>query len=504
MKDENRDQGISTILRAASFAAEKHRTQRRADEAATPYINHVIAVATILAIEGGITDVTVLAAALLHDTVEDTDTTIKEVEVGFGRAIAAIVAEVTDDKSLPKVERKRLQVVKAASKSDGAKLVKLADKIANLRDIRDDPPADWDTARRKEYFRWAACVVAGLRRTNPALEAAFDDVFNAGPSERDHSSANPAQVRSIDDAVENFFFAAQRAIGRFAHLELARLAKQVRDDVQLYPPSGIDGDYEYRNLWDEYCREIADGPSMAESAWEQTLQPHITHRVGELPHPTAVLLTIAAQWDEDDFEYQEGGSRDDDRIYRAVELATKRIADEQPSHLTEDLDEMDEREMEEGGAAPSTKEGLLDGCKFEDLSAAEREQSGNLHQASSDRTAQSLVANLNRNVLERHRKQRLAAKIRHIKSHPSHRAELELLELGMLAISFHVEAGIRKFVEVASVLSNDLEMPLDEFKRHLPAWYVGVQAARLGAGQDVSGMDATFGVEAVLAAVEEI
>lgn len=176
---ENKD--ISTILRAASFAADKHRTDRRKDAAATPYINHPLALATILASEGGVTDPTVLAAALLHDTVEDTDTTIEEIEAGFGRSIAAIVAEVTDDKSLPKEERKRLQVVKAGSKSEGAKLVKLADKIANLRDIRTDPPADWNAARRQEYFDWAALVVAGLRGVNAPLEAVFDKAIFDGP-----------------------------------------------------------------------------------------------------------------------------------------------------------------------------------------------------------------------------------------------------------------------------------------------------------------------------------
>ena len=182
MKDENKNQGISTILRAASFAADKHRTQRRKDAAATPYINPPLALAAILATEGGVSDPTVLSAALLHDTIEDTETTFEEIVELFGRPIAGIVAEVTDDKALPPEERKRLQVVKAGSKSDGAKLVKLADKIANLRDIRSDPPADWDAARKENYFNWAAQVVAGLRGINPTLEKAFDRVLSEGPA----------------------------------------------------------------------------------------------------------------------------------------------------------------------------------------------------------------------------------------------------------------------------------------------------------------------------------
>ena len=122
------------ILHAASFAAQKHRDQRRKDAEASPYINHPLALADILAREGDVTDARVIAAALLHDTVEDTETTIEELEERFGKRVAAVVAEVTDDKSLPKAERKRLQIVKAGSKSTEAKLVKLADKIANLRD----------------------------------------------------------------------------------------------------------------------------------------------------------------------------------------------------------------------------------------------------------------------------------------------------------------------------------------------------------------------------------
>lgn len=171
---------IVKILNAAAFAARKHSTQRRKDRAASPYINHPLALAAVLADEGGVTDADVITAALLHDTVEDTDTTLAELEARFGAQVAAIVAEVTDDTALPKAERKRLQVVKAPGKSAQAKLVKLADKICNLRDIASEPPADWSAERKSAYFTWANEVVAGLRGTNPALEAAFDAVFAAG------------------------------------------------------------------------------------------------------------------------------------------------------------------------------------------------------------------------------------------------------------------------------------------------------------------------------------
>ena len=168
------------VLDAASFAADKHRGQRRKDADATPYINHPLALANILAREGGVEDAKVIAAALLHDTVEDTETTIEELEARFGKRVASMVAEVTDNKSFPKEERKRLQVVKAASKSTGAKLVKLADKIANLRDLVAAPPADWSAERKAEYFDWAKEVVKGLRGVNASLETAFDEAYARG------------------------------------------------------------------------------------------------------------------------------------------------------------------------------------------------------------------------------------------------------------------------------------------------------------------------------------
>jgi len=168
---------LALLLQALAFAAHKHRDQRRKDAEASPYINHPIALADVLMNEGGVTDVEVLCAALLHDTVEDTATTHEELVNAFGTRIARIVAEVTDDKALPKSERKRLQVEHASAISREAKLVKLADKICNLRDVVERPPAKWDLQRRREYFDWAKQVVDRLRGTNVRLEAAFDAAY---------------------------------------------------------------------------------------------------------------------------------------------------------------------------------------------------------------------------------------------------------------------------------------------------------------------------------------
>lgn len=129
------------LLQAISFAADKHRNQRRKDQDASPYINHPIAVATVLASEGNVDDELVLLGAILHDTVEDTETTFEELEVLFGAEAMNVVREVTDDKSLPKATRKELQIEHAAHASDQAKQVKIADKICNIRDIIKSPPA---------------------------------------------------------------------------------------------------------------------------------------------------------------------------------------------------------------------------------------------------------------------------------------------------------------------------------------------------------------------------
>lgn len=167
------------LLKAVAFAAEKHRDQRRKDAEASPYINHPIALANLLK-QQDVGDVVVLCAALLHDTIEDTETTVAELRREFGDAITDVVLEVTDDTTLKKTERKRLQIEHAGSLSKRAKLVKLADKICNLSDMVAAPPADWPLKRKLEYFEWAKSVVDGLRGAHRDLEALFDAVYANG------------------------------------------------------------------------------------------------------------------------------------------------------------------------------------------------------------------------------------------------------------------------------------------------------------------------------------
>jgi guanosine-3',5'-bis(diphosphate) 3'-pyrophosphohydrolase len=177
----NSEENLKRLLKALTFAADKHRNQRRKDVETSPYINHPISLANILCNEGHITDVSVICAALLHDTIEDTDTTAEELEFEFGTTIRDIVMDVTDDKTLDKAVRKQRQIEHAAQVSDPAKLVKLADKISNLRDVAKCPPAEWSIERRREYFDWAKAVIDRLRGVNGPLEVIFDQAYSLRP-----------------------------------------------------------------------------------------------------------------------------------------------------------------------------------------------------------------------------------------------------------------------------------------------------------------------------------
>lgn len=173
---------LPMIIQALNFAAHKHRDQRRRDVNTSPYINHPIALASVLVNEAGIEDVAVVCGALLHDTVEDTETTPEELEQVFGPQIRAIVMDVTDDKTLEKHVRKQRQIEHATHACREAKLVKLADKICNLRDIASCPPADWSLERKQQYFDWAKAVVDRVRGAHPGLERLFDEAYARRPA----------------------------------------------------------------------------------------------------------------------------------------------------------------------------------------------------------------------------------------------------------------------------------------------------------------------------------
>jgi len=170
-------QAVHDVLQAAHFAAEKHSGQRRKGATAEPYINHLLEVAEL--VSGALTepDTNLVIAALLHDTIEDVGVTAEELAHAFGSDVAELVVELTDDKRLPKAERKRLQVVNAPKKSVRAQVIKVADKVSNLRGILSSPPTDWSAQQKREYFEWAKQVVDGLPAPNQKLKAEFDQVY---------------------------------------------------------------------------------------------------------------------------------------------------------------------------------------------------------------------------------------------------------------------------------------------------------------------------------------
>ena len=171
---------LIAVARALDFAARRHAGQQRKGKAREPYVNHLAEVALLVAEATAGRDTVVVLGALLHDTIEDTKTTRADLEQAFGLEVAALVAEVTDDKRLPKAERKRLQVEHAPHKSGRAKMIKLADKTSNLRSIAVSPPVDWDERRRREYFEWAGRVAEGCRGVSPLLEKWFDEAHASG------------------------------------------------------------------------------------------------------------------------------------------------------------------------------------------------------------------------------------------------------------------------------------------------------------------------------------
>jgi GTP diphosphokinase / guanosine-3',5'-bis(diphosphate) 3'-diphosphatase len=166
-------QHIRELFKALKFAAEKHKNQRRKDREASPYINHPIDICNTLCGCGCDLDPKVLVAAVLHDTIEDTNTTPEEIGGLFGEDVLGLVLEVTDDKNLPKAARKDLQVKTARHKSTGAKHIRIADKISNVTDIIKSPPAGWNAERKLEYLRWTEKVIDELVGTNECLERLY-------------------------------------------------------------------------------------------------------------------------------------------------------------------------------------------------------------------------------------------------------------------------------------------------------------------------------------------
>ena len=149
---------------AIRYAAAKHEGQKRKNARGDDYIIHPVEVMLIL-FSHGVTDESILIAAVMHDTVEDTSATLEEVASMFGPEVASVVDEVSDDKSLPKIERKRLQLERIGHKSLSARLVKIADKISNTRDLLTDPPVGWSDVQKHGYIAWAYAIYSSAAST---------------------------------------------------------------------------------------------------------------------------------------------------------------------------------------------------------------------------------------------------------------------------------------------------------------------------------------------------
>ena len=176
------NRNYNLIFRSLNFAAERHRHQLRKGATKVPYINHPIKVVTVLT-EFLEENHELLSAAALHDVVEDTAKGKEEINMlsesikeQFGAEVLKLVLEVSDDKSLPYQERKRLQVENTPFLSNEAKKIKIADKICNINDMINDPPIDWATERKIKYLEWAKKVIDGARGVNSSMEAYFDKI----------------------------------------------------------------------------------------------------------------------------------------------------------------------------------------------------------------------------------------------------------------------------------------------------------------------------------------
>ncbi len=177
--EQIRMNNLTVLTKAVSFAAAKHTLQKRKGDAGEPYFNHLAEVASLVAAATNGEDGNLIAAAYLHDTIEDTDTTYEDLELAFTTDIANLVREMTDDKSLPKEERKRLQIQNALKHTKRCQILKAADKISNLRSLAASPPTDWSTDRRSGYIRWAIEVVEQLKGNNSWLDERFADAVKA-------------------------------------------------------------------------------------------------------------------------------------------------------------------------------------------------------------------------------------------------------------------------------------------------------------------------------------
>jgi guanosine-3',5'-bis(diphosphate) 3'-pyrophosphohydrolase len=173
---------VRLVSEAAELAAHRHAGMARKGRGNEPYFNHLAEVANLLAFATDGADAELVATGWLHDTIEDADITREELAKKFGERVAALVVEVTDNMSLPKDQRRQKQIEDAPHKSPAAKLIKIADKISNIRARIVREPSKEERDDLADYVAWAEKVVAGCRGINAALDAKFDETIKAAKS----------------------------------------------------------------------------------------------------------------------------------------------------------------------------------------------------------------------------------------------------------------------------------------------------------------------------------
>jgi (p)ppGpp synthase/HD superfamily hydrolase len=174
--------GLRLVSEAADLAARRHNGMQRKGRGSEPYINHLAEVANLLAAATDGADAELVAAGWLHDSIEDTETTHDELAQKFSERVAALVVEVTDDMTSPKDRRRQQQIIDAPKKSPGAKLIKIADKISNVRARILPEPSLGEREDLIDYVAWAEKVVAGCRGGNVVLDRSFDDTVKLARS----------------------------------------------------------------------------------------------------------------------------------------------------------------------------------------------------------------------------------------------------------------------------------------------------------------------------------
>jgi len=172
------EKDAEAVLGAAIFATEKHKSQVRSNEKKTPYIIHPIEVADLVMKIGHVYDKDVLITALLHDVMDDTQTTYEQITSLYGTKVSSYLEEMTSKQGLSLKEQKKQQIMQAFRQNPSVAIIKLSDKLSNLKTLATSPPPSWSRDRIDQYFQWAQTVIENLPESNQLLKKAVKNVIS--------------------------------------------------------------------------------------------------------------------------------------------------------------------------------------------------------------------------------------------------------------------------------------------------------------------------------------